>query len=160
MCICRIPREPGDGGCVLAFLGLMALDWDLEGCLDTCRWRREVKGVPNIEIEAACDRGRGRLVEESLLGKRLLKGKFGLPMVKGVECLSQELGFFSYRRGEPSMILSTREPQSEPCLIESSFCHHYTGMCPCDTDVQWTEGWGLPLPSHILTQGASVWPSL
>ena len=53
-----------------------------------------MNGVPNVEIEAACGHGRGRLVEESLLGKRLLKRKFGLPMVKGVECLSQELGFF------------------------------------------------------------------
>lgn len=104
MCVCRIPREPGDRGNVLAFLGLMALDWDLEGCLDTCRWRRKVNGVPNMEIEAACGHGRGRLVEESLLGKRLLKRKFGLPIVKGVGYLSQELGFFSYRRGEPSMV--------------------------------------------------------
>ena len=102
VCVCRIPREPGDGGSVLAFLGLMALDWDLEGCLDMCRWRREVKGVPNIEIEAACDHGRERLVEESLLGKRLLKGKFGLPMVKGVECFSQELGIFPIEEGSPA----------------------------------------------------------
>ena len=83
--------------------------------------------------------------------ERLLNGKFGLFMVKGVECLSQELGFFPYGRGEPSMILSTRETQSEPCLIESSFWHHCPGRCPCDTDAQWREGWGLPLPSHVLT---------
>jgi hypothetical protein len=57
VCVCRIPWEPGDRGNVLAFLGLMALDWDLEGCVDMCRWRRKVSGVPNVEIEAACGHG-------------------------------------------------------------------------------------------------------
>lgn len=59
----------GVRGSVLGVLGLMALDWALEGCLDVGRRRREVKGLPNVEIEAACDHGRGRLVEERLLGK-------------------------------------------------------------------------------------------
>ena len=59
----------GVWGSVLGFLLLTALDWGLEGCLAVRRWRGEVKGVPNMEIQAACDRGRGRLVEERLLGK-------------------------------------------------------------------------------------------
>lgn len=33
----------GVRGTVLGVLGLMALDWALEGCLDVGRWRREVK---------------------------------------------------------------------------------------------------------------------
>lgn len=49
-------------------------------------------------------------VEESF--GRVLNGKFGLLMVKGVECLSLSRVRVSYGRGEPSMILSTRDDQN------------------------------------------------
>lgn len=57
------------------------------------------------------------------------------------------------------MVLSTRETHSELCLIERSFWHHYPGMCPCDTGVQWTEGWWLSLPSPVPIYVASARPA-